>query len=94
MALDPTTTAAPAALMAHRTNCRICLSPTKAMYSMLVGRLFRTLAADARIAAGAFSARSDGGDESEPTNTRAAMHTHISWQNDYFVLTDNTHIFM
>ena len=31
MALDQKTMAAPAAL-AHRTNCRICLSPTRTMY--------------------------------------------------------------
>ena len=46
-------------------------------------------AADTRTAAGAFSDGSDGGDESEPPNTRAAMHTQTPWQNDYFVLTDN-----
>jgi hypothetical protein len=53
------------------------------------GEESKALAADMPIDAGAFSHGSNGGDESEPPNMRAAMHTHTSWQNDYFVLTDN-----
>ena len=46
-------------------------------------------AADTRTIAGACSDGSDGGDESEPPNSRAAMHADTSRQNNYFVLTDN-----
>ena len=40
--------------------------------------------ADAAVSDG-----SDGGEESEPRNPRAAPHMHTAWQNDYFVVTDN-----
>ena len=43
----------------------------------------KALAADTRIVAGEFSHGLDGSDDSEPPSTRAAMHTHTPWQNDY-----------
>ena len=41
------------------------------------GEESQALAADTRIAAGAFSNGSDGGDESEPPNTRGHAHARI-----------------
>ena len=52
------------------------------------GEESKALAADTRIVAGAYSHGSDGSDESEPPNIRAAMHTHMSWQNHDYVITD------
>ena len=46
------------------------------------GEESKTLASDTRIVAVEISHGLDGSDESEPPNTRAAKHTHTSWQND------------
>jgi len=46
-------------------------------------------ASDKGTAAAAVADRSESSDDSELPNPRAARHTHTTWQNDYFVLTDN-----
>ena len=51
------------------------------------GEESKVLAAGTRIVAWGMFTWTDGSDESEPPNTRAAMRTHTSWQNDC-VLTD------
>ena len=55
------------------------------------GEESKALAADTRIAAGALNMDMMAV-MSWSRQTRAAMHTHTSWQNDNFALTDNKNI--